>query len=75
MPFEFSSTEVPEVIHIKPRIFKDDRGFFAETFKGSDFSYYGMTAVKQVNHSQSTKGVLRGLHYQLNPKAQGKLVT
>jgi len=75
VPFEFGSTEVPEVIHITPRVFKDDRGFFAETFKGTDFSQVGLTEVKQVNHSKSTRGVLRGLHYQLNPKAQGKLVT
>jgi dTDP-4-dehydrorhamnose 3,5-epimerase len=67
---------VPEVLLIEPQVFGDDRGFFFESFNQFKFD----EAVKQKinfvqdNHSKSVKGVLRGLHYQLSPKAQGKLV-
>lgn len=75
MPFEFIPLEIPEVILIKPRIFADERGFFLESYKQSEFA---MAVINlnfvQDNHSMSKKGVLRGLHYQLEPKAQGKLV-
>ena len=75
MPFEFIKTSIPEVILIKPRVFGDERGFFMETYKKSDFEKAGIdTDFVQDNHSKSVKGVLRGLHYQLEPKAQGKLV-
>ena len=75
MPFEFIRTEIPEVIIVKPRVFGDERGFFMETYKKSDFEKAGIdTDFVQDNHSKSVKGVLRGLHYQLEPKAQGKLV-
>jgi len=75
MPFEFIRTEIPEVVIIKPKVFSDPRGFFMETFKKSDFEKAGIdTNFVQDNHSKSIKGVLRGLHYQLEPKAQGKLV-
>lgn len=75
MPFEFVLLEIPEVILIKPKIFDDDRGFFFECYKYSDFAQAGITFnFVQDNHSRSKKGVLRGLHYQLEPKAQGKLV-
>ena len=75
MPFEFVKTSIPEVILIKPRVFGDERGFFMETYKKSDFGKAGIdTDFVQDNHSKSVKGVLRGLHYQLEPKAQGKLV-
>ncbi len=76
MPFEFEELSIPEVILIKPRKFGDDRGFFMETFKNSDFEKNGIIGpFSQDNHSLSMEvGVLRGLHYQLNPKPQGKIV-
>ena len=67
---------IPDVLLIEPQVFGDDRGFFLESFNQKKFE----EAVKhkinfvQDNHSKSVKGVLRGLHYQLPPKAQGKLV-
>jgi dTDP-4-dehydrorhamnose 3,5-epimerase len=76
MPFEFQKLEIPEIILVEARRFADDRGFFTETYKASEFAAYGMPATfVQDNLSYSSKGVLRGLHYQLQPKAQGKLVT
>lgn len=75
MPFKFEATRIPEVIVIQPTIFQDDRGFFLETYKQSEFMALGMSApFIQGNHSRSTQGVLRGLHYQKPPKAQGKLL-
>ena len=75
MPFEFIKTEIPDVVLIKPRVFSDERGFFMETYKKSDFEKAGIeTNFVQDNHSKSVKGVLRGLHFQKEPKAQGKLV-
>lgn len=72
---EFISTAIPEVILIKPKVFGDERGFFLESYKKSLFHVNGITEeFIQDNHSKSSKGVLRGLHYQLDPKAQGKLV-
>ena len=65
---------------IKPNVFKDDRGFFMESWNNNDWkSIMGKSKQEfnlflQDNHSQSSIGVLRGLHYQLNPYAQGKLV-
>ena len=75
MPFEFKRLKIPDVILVIPKVFEDERGFFAETYKRSDFIKNGVPFdFVQDNHSKSNKGVLRGLHYQLNPKAQGKLV-
>ena len=75
MPFEFIETEIKGVILIKPRVFGDSRGFFMETYKKSDFEKAGIdTDFVQDNHSKSIKGVLRGLHFQKEPFAQGKLV-
>jgi dTDP-4-dehydrorhamnose 3,5-epimerase len=75
MPFIFTFTHLKEVFLIKPMIFDDDRGYFLESYKHSDFKKNGIPEnFVQDNHSHSTKGVLRGLHYQINPKAQGKLV-
>jgi len=67
---------IPEVILFEPTVFTDERGFFFESFNHKEFEEvlgYSVNFV-QDNHSKSTKGVLRGLHYQLPPKAQGKLV-
>lgn len=72
---EFIRTDISDVILLKPKVFGDDRGFFMESYKKSLFIENGITEeFIQDNHSKSTKGVLRGLHYQLNPKPQGKLV-
>ena len=75
MPFIFKKLKIPEVILIEPKIFEDERGFFMEVYKYSEFSRFGVNKqFVQDNHSKSKKGVLRGLHYQKNPKAQAKLV-
>ena len=69
-------TRIPDVLIIEPKVFGDDRGFFFESFNQKLFNEavgQDITFV-QDNHSKSTKSVLRGLHYQLPPKAQGKLV-
>lgn len=69
-------TKIPEVKIIEPKVFGDERGFFFESFNQQQFEAavgYPVNFV-QDNHSKSTKGVLRGLHYQLPPHAQGKLV-
>jgi len=75
MGFTFEKTDLPDVILITPRVFKDDRGYFFETYKKSDFVANGIAEeFVQENRSFSIKGVLRGLHYQIHPHAQGKLV-
>lgn len=75
MPFEFEGLELEGVILVKPKVFGDSRGFFIESYKKSEFFDNGIDLeFVQDNHSKSTKGVLRGLHYQANPKAQAKLV-
>ncbi len=75
MPFTFQRLAIPELILVEPRIFEDERGFFIETYKYSDFLLNGIRELfVQDNYSRSVKGVLRGLHYQKNPNAQGKLV-
>ncbi len=75
MPFEFIKTDIAGVIVVKPRVFGDERGFFLEFFKKSDFERAGIdTDFVQDNHSRSFKNVLRGLHFQVEPRAQGKLV-
>ncbi len=76
MAIEVLQTKLPEVLLIKPRVFEDERGFFYESFNRRD--WFEATGIDcdfvQDNHSRSTKGVLRGLHYQLPPTSQGKLV-
>ncbi|MGL4000248.1 dTDP-4-dehydrorhamnose 3,5-epimerase [Pantoea eucalypti] len=69
-------TKIPDVKIIEPKVFGDERGFFLESFNQSIFDKAVGRHVDfvQDNHSMSKKGVLRGLHYQLNPHAQGKLV-
>lgn len=70
------NTELPGVFIIEPEIFGDDRGFFFESFNQREWEKEtGLkTTFVQDNQSRSTRGVLRGLHYQLSPFAQGKLV-
>ncbi|MGI0088370.1 MAG: dTDP-4-dehydrorhamnose 3,5-epimerase [Nitrosotalea sp.] len=75
MPFTFKHLSIPEVILVETKGFSDERGFFMESFKESAFIAGGVnTRFVQENYSHSIKGVLRGLHYQKNPKAQAKLV-
>ncbi len=75
MPFEFHNTDIPGVIRVVPRRFPDDRGWFSEVYKDSDFAAAGIAGpFLQDNHSVSAVGTVRGLHYQLPPHAQGKLV-
>jgi dTDP-4-dehydrorhamnose 3,5-epimerase len=75
MSFIFKILKIPEVILIQPKFFLDKRGFFMETYKQSLFVEFGIKEkFVQENHSRSKKSVLRGLHYQKNPKAQAKLV-
>ena len=77
MPFEFQRVEpLHDVVMIQPRVFGDDRGWFMETYRQTDFAKNGISETfGQDNHSRSNdRNVVRGLHYQLNPAAQGKLV-
>ena len=75
MAFRFTPTAIADVILIEPEVVPDQRGFFMETYKRSEFAAEGITeAFVQCNHSKSAKGILRGLHYQKYPHAQGKLV-
>lgn len=75
MPFQFSRLSIPEIVLVEAKIIPDDRGFFQEVFQASQFEAYGLPACfVQDNHSRSQRGTLRGLHYQLVPQAQGKLV-
>jgi len=67
--------ELPGLILVEPRVFADERGVFLETYRHSDFAAAGIPEhFVQDNHSRSSGGVLRGLHYQKVPRAQGKLV-
>ncbi len=67
---------IPDVLLMEPKVFGDARGFFLESYNEKVFNEETGTQVSfvQDNHSRSTQGVLRGLHYQLPPHAQGKLV-
>ena len=73
---QVTDTAIPGVLILEPKVFGDERGFFLESFSQKDFNAavgHEVTFV-QDNHSRSAKGVLRGLHYQKAPHAQGKLV-
>ncbi len=75
MPFTFRRLEIPDVILIEPKMLSDSRGFFAETYKKSEFFKNGIKEnFVQDNWSHSMKGTLRGLHFQKPPQAQAKLV-
>ncbi|QOR40734.1 dTDP-4-dehydrorhamnose 3,5-epimerase [Billgrantia diversa] len=70
----FEKLAIPDVVLLSPRVLGDERGFFMETFRQSDFEQHcGNYQFVQDNHSLSAHGILRGLHYQLE-KPQGKLV-
>lgn len=69
------TTAIPEVLIVEPRLFGDERGFFAETYQFARYSEHGISRpFVQDNMSRSSRGVLRGLHLQ-NPCSQGKLVS
>lgn len=71
---EFTRTALPDVILLTPKVFKDNRGFFMETFRVNRFiQECGAVNFVQENHSGSVRGILRGLHYQIK-QPQGKLV-
>lgn len=75
MSFRFIETRLPGLIIVEPQVFPDDRGFFMETYKRSDFARAGIDDIfVQTNQSKSTRGTLRGLHYQRHPRAQAKLM-
>ena len=78
---KLTHTDIPDIVIIEPRVFADERGWFMESFNEQRFhnelTKLGLStpnAFVQDNHSCSKKGVLRGLHYQTAPHAQGKLV-
>jgi len=77
MPFKaFKQLEIPDVILVEPEVFSDQRGFFMELYKRTDYLANNIPFdFVQVNMSFSRRGVVRGLHYQLRPMEQGKLVT
>jgi len=71
---QFTPLEIQDVILVTPKVFEDERGFFLESYREERFAAAGITAnFVQDNHSASTQGVLRGLHYQIR-QSQGKLV-
>ena len=72
-----TSLKIPDIKLIEPQVFEDDRGFFFESFNQQKFNDLVTNSITfvQDNHSKSSRGVLRGLHYQLQPFAQGKLVS
>jgi len=75
MSFNFEPLLIPDVIRITPARHGDHRGFFSETYRASAFEDAGIRDVfLQDNHARSTRGVLRGLHYQAPPRPQAKLV-
>lgn len=75
MGFLFHKTELDGVIVVEPKVFEDNRGFFLESYKKSEFTENGIKVdFFQDNHSKSFKDVIRGLHFQKFPKPQAKLV-
>lgn len=75
MPFQFHTTPLPDLLIVEPKVFPDHRGFFLELFKQSDFAPHIPYPFPQVNLSFSVQRVIRGIHFQKAPHAQGKLVT
>lgn len=71
----FSKTDFPGLLIFKPKVFEDDRGYFFESYNEKTFSAEGIEIkLVQDNQAKSSYGVIRGLHYQLNPYAQTKLI-
>lgn len=76
MPFSFEKTYIENLLIVRPRVFTDERGWFRENYKRSEFAANGIVEFfLQDNISFSSKGTLRGLHFQTGSAAQGKLVT
>jgi dTDP-4-dehydrorhamnose 3,5-epimerase len=75
MKFKVTPQSIPDVLLIEPTVFADDRGYFKESYNLNDFEEF-LSGVRfvQDNESKSTRGVLRGLHFQRAPHAQAKLV-
>ncbi len=72
----FTCLKIPDVVLIEGKAFGDERGFFMEMYKRSEFTKYGITQTfVQDNHSHSVRGVLRGLHYQKQPATQAKVIS
>ena len=72
---KFIGTAIPGVMVIEPKIMEDGRGFFFENYRKEIFAQNGIKAeFVQDNHSRSARGVVRGLHYQIEPRSQAKLV-
>lgn len=71
---QITPLDIPDVLLLTPRVFADERGYFMETYQEERLRAAGLPAFVQDNESCSRRGVLRGLHYQLAPHAQGKLV-
>lgn len=75
MSVEISPCEIPDVLEIESKVFRDERGYFTEYYNQMDLQAEGFAETFiQDNLSRSSRGVLRGLHYQLNPHGQGKLI-
>lgn len=66
---------LPELLLVRPRVHRDERGFFLERWSAAGFASLELPVFVQDNHSRSPRGTLRGLHYQAPPRAQGKLVS
>jgi len=75
MPIQVEDTAIPEVKIIRAIRFHDERGFFTETYKEAEYLEAGIPRFVQDNLSESSKGVIRGLHWQTSPFGQGKLVS
>lgn len=75
MPFKIERLSIQDIILIRSTAYQDERGFFMETYKYSEYSTFGVKdRFVQDNYSRSIYGVIRGLHYQKRPRAQGKLI-
>jgi len=75
MSYIFEKSNIPDILLLKPQVFSDNRGYFLETYKNSEFVDNGIKDnFVQDNISHSTKGVIRGLHYQLDPASQSQIV-
>lgn len=75
MPIKIQELSIPDIKLITPTKFKDGRGFFLETYNNLDFRNAGFPNFVQDNLSESSIGVIRGMHWQADPFAQGKLVS
>ena len=75
MNFTFYNLAIPGPVLVQPSYFQDHRGFFSEVYREETFSQYKIGPFVQENYSSSTKGVVRGLHYQAAPMEVGKLVS